>query len=239
MVERYAEAADVAEAEIEALEKNVDESKSPSALTRRLASRYRAVATLWQDHLGRLDRALQCWQRSFQLEPTKTEALEKSREIYASLGDEQMVATLYEAELKLIGKVGDRGRRAQIELALGGLKRKRADTESAAQHLESALELDPDSLDAKESLAEVLAALEGEDQHKRAGELFVDLGQRRMRTEDPEGAISFMRRALGVDQYAQHRQAMGRPGEALSAPTEPGHYARRPCAYLGKTGQGL
>jgi tetratricopeptide (TPR) repeat protein len=199
MVERYAEAADVAEAEIEALEKNVDESKSPSALTRRLASRYRAVATLWQDHLGRLDRALQCWQRSFQLEPTKTEALEKSREIYASLGDEQMVATLYEAELKLIGKVGDRGRRAQIELALGGLKRKRADTESAAQHLESALELDPDSLDAKESLAEVLAALEGEDQHKRAGELFVDLGQRRMRTEDPEGAISFMRRALGVD----------------------------------------
>ncbi len=199
MVERYAEAADVVEAEIESLEQNVDESKSPSALTRRLANRYRAVATLWQDHLGRLDRALECWQRSFQLEPTKTEALEKSREIYASLGDEQMVATLYEAELKLIGKVGDRGRRAQIELALGGLKRKRADTESAAQHLESALELDPDSLDAKESLAEVLSSLDGEDLHKRAGQLFVDLGQRRMQTEDPEGAISFMRRALGVD----------------------------------------
>lgn len=199
--DRYAEAADVVDAEVQALELVIGQGSS--SLTRRLAARYRAVARLWQDHLGRLDKALQCWQRSFQLEPTKTEAIEKSRDIYASLGDEQMVATLYEAELKLIGVGGNRARRAQIELALGGLKRKRAETESAAQHLECALELDPESLDAKESLAEVLASLEGEEQHKRAGELFVDLGERRMRTEDQEGAISFMRRALGVDPSSQ------------------------------------
>ncbi len=201
-VERYAEAANVVEAEAQALETNLGDSDSPSSLTRRLASRYRDLAKLWQDHLGRLDNSLKCWQRSFQLDPSKTEALVESRAIYASLGDEEMVATLYETELKLTGQA-DRAKRAKIELALGGLKRKRAETESAAEHLQSALDLDPESLVAKESLAEVLASLEGEEGHKRAGQLFVDLGERRMRTEDPEGAISFMRRALGVDPSSQ------------------------------------
>lgn len=195
--ERYAEASNLVEAEIAALEPQVGNSPSPA--TRRLASRNRVLAQLWQEQLGRLDKALHCWQRSFQLEPSKTEALEQSRIIYASLGDEDMVLALYETELQLIGDSGNRARRAEIELALGGLKRRRADTQGAAEHLESALQLDPESLDARESLAEVLSSLEDQSQHQRASELFVELGQQRMQTEDPEGAISYLRRALGVD----------------------------------------
>ncbi len=196
--ERYAEAADLVEAEIAALDPLVGNTPS-AATTRRLAARNRVLAELWQEQLGRLDKALQCWQRSFQLEPSKTEALEQSRIIYASLGDEDMVLALYETELQLIGNTGNRTRRAEIELALGGLKRRRADTQGAAAHLESALQLNPESLDARESLAEVLSSLEDQSQHQRASELFVELGQRRMQTEDQEGAISYLRRALGVD----------------------------------------
>tara|TARA_R110002073_G_scaffold225022_9_gene385475 strand:- start:5956 stop:14361 length:8406 start_codon:yes stop_codon:yes gene_type:complete len=195
--QRYAEAANLVEAEIAALNPTVGDE--PSAATRRLAARNRVLAELWQEQLGRLDKALQCWQRSFQLEPSQTTALEQSRVIYASLGDEDMVLALYETELQLIGQSGNRARRAEIELALGGLKRRRSDTQGAAEHLESALQLNPDSLDARESLAEVLSSLEDQSQHQRASELFVELGQRRMQTEDQEGAISYLRRALGVD----------------------------------------
>ncbi len=200
--ERFAEAANVLEAEVLALEAGVDDT--PSAITRRLAARYRVLAELWQDRLGRLDKALQCWQRSFQLQPSETSALEQSRIIYSSLGDEDMVVALYETELQLMGQHGGaRAHRASIELALGRLKRKRADTQSAAQHLKSALQLDPESLDARESLAEVLSSLEGEEEHKQASELFVDLGKRRMQTEDPEAAIGYLRRALGVNPSSQ------------------------------------
>ncbi len=199
---RFAEAANVLEAEVVALETTVGDQ--PNATTRRLAARYRVLAELWQDQLGRLDKALQCWQRSFQLQPNETSALEQSRVIYSSLGDEDMVLALYETELQLMGAHGgDRAHRASIELALGRLKRKRADTEGAAQHLKSALQLNPESLDTRESLAEVLSSLEGEEEHKQASELFVDLGKRRMQTEDPEAAIGYLRRALGVNPSSQ------------------------------------
>ncbi len=199
---RFAEAADVADYEIETLESKLSGSNSP--LQRRLANRYRAIARLWQDQLGRLDRALSCWQRSFQLEPHKIEALEQSRIIYTSLGDEQMVVTLYEAELQLMGKGGNRARRAEIELALGRLKRKRADTQGAAKHLQSALELDPQSEHARESLAEILASLEGEEEHRRASQLFVQLSDTSIDNNDQEGAITFLRRALGVNPSSQN-----------------------------------
>lgn len=194
---RYAEAADVADAEISHIESESPDLQSPIA--RRLASRYRALARLWQDHLGRLDRALQCWQRSFQLEPHKTEALEQSRVIYSSLGDQQMVITLYEAELQLLGGTGSRSQRATIELALGELKQKHSDMRSAAEHLQNALELDPSSEVARERLAESLTTLQEVEDHKKAGQLFVELGETRITEGDSESAISYLRRALGVD----------------------------------------
>ena len=55
--ERYAEAANVAEAEIEALEAQITDGGS-ATLTHRLAARCRAVARLWQDHLCRAGTAL-------------------------------------------------------------------------------------------------------------------------------------------------------------------------------------
>src|SRR5687767_3922644 len=79
---RYSEAAAHLTAEIEELERTASD---PEAI-RHLAERRRVAARLWQNKLGRLDRALENWQRAFELEPERTESLAEARAIHASLG---------------------------------------------------------------------------------------------------------------------------------------------------------
>src|SRR5690606_24650906 len=137
------------------------------------------LAELWDTRLGRVDRALVHWQKAWQLEPDRPESIEAAREIYASLGDDDMVAELYRAELATRGDAAEPQRRARIELGLGRLLARR-DTAAAAQHLERAVSLDPGSVAAREALAEVYASpafLGQAEQQQRAGELFVELGR--------------------------------------------------------------
>ncbi|HTE55100.1 MAG TPA: hypothetical protein VK698_29815 [Kofleriaceae bacterium] len=220
---RAAEAAAVLEAEIDALEAETgSDDEAPTrvgagedrevdgpALARR-AERHRQVAGLWDRRLGRLDRALHHWQKAWQLEPLRTEALEAARAIYASLGKHRMVAQLYEAELEILGPEAAPERRAQLELQLGRLLQRSGDATAAATHLELALAGDPSSEEARETLAELYAgspaagpddaaAGNGAEHRTRAGALFAELGRRRLDQGDTEAAINYLRRALGVD----------------------------------------
>jgi tetratricopeptide (TPR) repeat protein len=72
-------------------------------ITARRAAQHRRAAELWNDHLGRVDRALWHWQQAWKLEPQDTRALDAARQLYLSLGDEAMVAKLYQAELDVLG----------------------------------------------------------------------------------------------------------------------------------------
>src|SRR5439155_20481895 len=115
-----------------------------------------------------------------------TEALEAARQLYRSLGDDAMVMKLYQAELEVLGQAkrdpNAAARVAQIRLELGRLALRGKDLEAAANHLEEASRLDPHSIDIAETLAEVYASpgfRDGQTRHK-AGELFVELGRRRM-----------------------------------------------------------
>ncbi len=189
-----------------------------SELAPRRAERHRALAALWGKELGRVDRALDHWQRAWHLEPARTDALEAARTIYASLGDDAMVARLYEAELEVLGDRGPADRRAALELALGRIIARQGNALAAAQHLEESLRLAPDSNAAREALAEVLtsATLAGQGGHqRRATEILLELGQRRLQVAktpaDEEAGIAYLRRALGVDPGS--RQAT----EALAA----------------------
>ncbi|HWM85119.1 MAG TPA: tetratricopeptide repeat protein [Kofleriaceae bacterium] len=212
---RFAEAAAVIEAEIAAIEESVPpdeeagngESSNDLMATRR-AQRHRQVAALWDGRLGRLDRALHHWQKAWQLEPLRTEALESARAIYASLGKHKMVAQLYEAELEILGDEGEPERRAQLELQLGRMLHRHGESAQAAIHLERALTSDPESEESRESLAEIYSSAgaappDAQEARVRAGELFVDLGRRHLDTGDNEGAILFLRRALGVDPFSR------------------------------------
>jgi Tfp pilus assembly protein PilF len=216
---RFADAAEVIEDELTALAARAEAAPArrgrPDNVLARRGQRHRMAAQIWDERLGRVDRALWHWQQAWRLEPDRPDALAAARTIYASLGDDAMVATLYQAELDVVGERGPGPLRAQILLQLGKLAQKAGDAVGAAEFLEKALRLDPDTMDAREALAEVyasaaFAASEPEEDGegttrgaRRAGELFVDLGRRRMATREDASAINYLRRALGVDPYSR------------------------------------
>jgi hypothetical protein len=68
------------------------------------SSHHRRAAVLWNEYLGRVDRALWHYQQAWKLEPQKTDSLEAARNLYASLGDDAMVGKLYMAELEVLGQ---------------------------------------------------------------------------------------------------------------------------------------
>ena len=189
-------------------------------ITQRRAAQHRRAAELWNDHLGRVDRALWHFQQAFRLEPQRTEALEAARQLYLSLGDEAMVAKLYQAELDVLGNApAAAGKKAQIRFQLGVLALRGSDLEAAANHLEEATKLDPTSLDIAEKLAEVYATpnfRDGQTRHK-AGELFVEVGRRRLTRDDATG-INYLRRAVGIDPHS--KGTSGALEEALQKTSE-------------------
>src|SRR5690606_7075515 len=125
---RFAEAAAVIEAELDALAARAEsgEDGSPAAVAHR-AERHRQVARLGDGRPGRADRALYPGQQAWQLGPLRTEALEAARAIYASLGKHKMVAQLYQAELEILGDAAPAERRARTRLALGRLLARHGD----------------------------------------------------------------------------------------------------------------
>jgi len=180
--------------------------RAKAEVTQRRAAHHRKAAELWNDHLGRVDRALWHYQQAWKLEPSRTESLDAARQLYASLGDEGMVGKLFQAELDVLGNApAAAGRKAYIRLELGKLALRNKDLESAANHLEEASKLDPQSLEIAEKLAEVYASpgfRDGQTRH-RAGELFVELGRQRLKTRDDQTGINYLRRAVGVDPYSK------------------------------------
>ena len=97
---RFADLIELYEAELAGLEAHAS-AETPRVVERR-ADRHLEVGTLWERHFARLDRALAHFQQAFQLAPQKIEALEHARRLYRSLGEDAMVARLYELELDVL-----------------------------------------------------------------------------------------------------------------------------------------
>ncbi|MCW5806284.1 MAG: tetratricopeptide repeat protein, partial [Deltaproteobacteria bacterium] len=199
-----AAAVEIIEHELDELTAFAQKTRDPrrkQEITLRRAGQHRRAAELWNDHLGRVDRALWHFQQAWKLEPQNTTALEAARNLYAALGDDAMVARLYQAELDVVGSApAQAARRAHLRTRLGALALRNGELEVAAGHLEEAQKLDPTSLEIAEKLAEVYASpnfREGETRHK-ASELFVEVGRRRMTRDDATG-INYLRRAVGID----------------------------------------
>jgi tetratricopeptide (TPR) repeat protein len=166
----------------------------------RRAAQHRRAAKLWNDYLGRVDRALQHWQQAWRLEPQRTDALEEARNLYASLGDEAMVGKLYKAELDVLGSGGPAERRAYLHYELGRIAMRGKDYGEASRQLEEAARLEPKSHQIRETLAEAYALSgRGPDAARKASEIFVELGRTRLESRDDATGIQLLRRAVGVD----------------------------------------
>lgn len=207
---RYAEAGDVLEAELEELTRRAEQQKGKpdKASVARRASRHRTAAQIWDEHLGRVDRALYHWQRAWQLEPERTDALAAARALYATLGDDAMVAKLYRAELDVLGERAAAAVRAPLWTALGKLELRRGDGKAAAAALERALRLDPGAAAVREALAEVYAseawqraADDPDSGPRKAAALYLELGKQALAGGDGERGMAFLRRAVGVDPF--------------------------------------
>lgn len=203
---KHAEAAAVLEAELTELDRRQPIGKADRAALARRAERHRAAAETWERHLGRVDRALHHWQAAWKLEPERTDALVAARALYAALGDDARVAELYRAELDVLGARAPAGRRAPLHVALGRLLLRGGDVAGAAAALERAVELPPDDSGAREALAEVYlstawaaAADDPAEGPRRASGLYLELARRALAAGDSEPALSFLRRAVGVD----------------------------------------
>ncbi len=203
-------AVEIIEMELAELAKPGKADRRKADLNTRRAAKHRQAAELWNDHLGRVDRALWHFQQAWKLEPHNTASLEAARQLYHSLGDDAMVMKLYQAELDVLGNAPKQaGRKAQIRYELGSLALRNGELEQAAVHLEEGSKLDPTSQDIAEKLAEVYASpgfREGQTVHK-ASELFVELGRRRMSERDDQTGINYLRRAVGIDPYSKGSSA--------------------------------
>jgi tetratricopeptide (TPR) repeat protein len=173
---QFAEAAELAEA------------KGPGD-----AGAHAALGALWWDKLGRVDRAVYHYRRAWEIgqDPAAMDAL---RAIHAALGDEDLVERLYEEELEALGD-GAPARSAALAHALGALHARRGAAAPAARHLERALALAPDD-EKKERLAEVYAGMAGDT---RALPLCLELAAASRARGDGDSAVTYLRRALGVD----------------------------------------
>jgi tetratricopeptide (TPR) repeat protein len=202
----YAEVGEILEAELAALG---DDAPAPAR-----AERHARLAELWDDYLGRVDRALHHWKRAWQLAPQDANAVNRARALYASVGDYQRVADLYRAQIECLPESDPA--RAELELELGRTLARHGELAAAAQHLEVALALLPDSARAREALAEAYSSptfVGQQEAQRRAGALFVELGDGELRQGQLDRAIEYLRRALGVDPYT--RVGTARLEEAL------------------------
>jgi tetratricopeptide (TPR) repeat protein len=209
---RPAEAGDVLEAELDELTKraeaNPGKAKTDRAGTTRRAARHRTAAALWDQQLGRIDRALAHWQAAWRLEPERTDALAAARALYASLGDDAMVAKLYRAELDVLGDKAPPVGRAKLWLALAKVELRRGDGKAAAAAADRAVRLDAEAAAARELLAEIYGspawAATADDPAagaRKASELYGELGRAAFAAGDASAGLGYLRRAVGADPY--------------------------------------
>ena len=113
---------------------------------------------LWNDHLGRVDRALWHWQQAWKLEPQRTEALEAgARAVRVARRRRDGRQALPWPSSTCSAQRGDRTRKAQIRLELGKLALRGRTSRPRRTISKRRAQLDPQSLEIAETLAEVYA----------------------------------------------------------------------------------
>ncbi|HEX4460338.1 MAG TPA: hypothetical protein VIA18_20310, partial [Polyangia bacterium] len=140
----------------ELYERAAAEAEAGPAEPRLRASIDLELGALYENELGRIDQAMERYQRAFKLDPDNAHAIEAGRRIYRALGDWPMVVRLYEVELET---ASGRELRGSLLVSLGRtLAERLRDFGQAAVRLEEAVRLRPQDETAKEALAALYVA---------------------------------------------------------------------------------
>jgi tetratricopeptide (TPR) repeat protein len=166
---------------------------------KRLARIEHEVGQVWEDQFNRLDQAIVHYQVAFKADPGHVDSIEAGRRIYRSVGRWKTVAALYQVELSTCQ---DPQRRVALLLELGQLQWDNlGDLEGAARSYQEASQIRAGDESILESLGEIYASPEwptpgGLD---KAAAIFMQIAQARQTRGDRDGAIAYLRRALGAD----------------------------------------
>ncbi len=155
---------------------------------RRVAALELELGAIYEHDLVRLEEAITHYQRSFKADLNTVEAIEAGRRIYQTLGDQVMVARLYQVELDVTAAPR---RRSELLLELGRwMMNEVRDLPAAAAALEEAAKLRPEDDAARELLASIYSHADfppvgdGTAAPRRAVELLLELAERRRRKHD-------------------------------------------------------
>ncbi|MDP6370661.1 MAG: glycosyltransferase family 39 protein, partial [Planctomycetota bacterium] len=175
-----------------------DLPEGDSGKSQRADLQYR-VGEIWEKHLCRLDQALQHYQAAFKTDSGHTDSIEAGRRVYETVGHWDGIASLFQVEL---GFCTQARRKAELLVELGTLQwKKLRNLEAAARFFNEASHLKPGDESIQEALGELHASPEWPNPEGlgKAAATFVKIAQRRESQGDREGAISYLRRALGAD----------------------------------------
>jgi tetratricopeptide (TPR) repeat protein len=166
---------------------------------KRAARLHHELGELWETRFVRLDKAIAHYQAAFRAEPSRTEAIQAGREIYARIGHFKIVGDLYALQIQHA-----RDAKSKVELlrALSKVQYEQlGDLEAAARALLEASKLQPGDDEILEQLGEIYASPEWPNPGglERASGTFVQIAQRKQGRGDRDGAIAYLRRALGAD----------------------------------------
>ena len=101
------------------------------------------IGLVWEDRVGRKNKAMLAYQKAFKTWPYNTEALDKARSIYAQDENWKLVLKLYQLELQVMK---EKDRQAAIFREMADIRAgKMGDVEAGVELLQRAMKLDPDN----------------------------------------------------------------------------------------------
>ncbi len=173
---------------------------------------YRA-GEIWAKNVGRPDKAVACYKRSFELDPAQLQALEAAYQIYVQIGNLRAACPLLE---RVLGAISDPLMRLPRLREAAGIYAQAGDLARRIACLEELYSLSPDDWDVMRDLAEALIArsqspqAQPDDGH-RAASLLGALAQ----AMGPEHGLAFAEIAL--DTYPGDEMAYQVVHEAYTA----------------------
>jgi tetratricopeptide (TPR) repeat protein len=161
------------------------------------------LGELYERELGRLDLAVERYERAYKANPDDARAIEAGRRLYRARGDWQRVARLFEVELEAGQHTPAQKSALLVELGIL-LSERLGDVVQAAVRFEEAARINANDEVARERLAELYTSADfpGDGAPlERASRLLCELALMRRMKNDDEGELAFLRRALGADPY--------------------------------------
>jgi tetratricopeptide (TPR) repeat protein len=166
------------------------------------------LAELLEQHFLAIGESVAHYERVLAIDPGHAKASERLIRLYLVGGAWSQAATRLAAELDRLGETGDRLRIAELHRRLSTIEAEQFDNvPAAARHLQAALKLVPDDIDALRAFG-VLYLASGkatEDGVAKAADIFYKAAELARRRADKPRALKLLRRSLSL--APDHQQA--------------------------------